>query len=281
MKTFLKLAGRFIRRHWVLAVFFIIVIGLIMTPYKLERMFVYYPTSHIRADPGALGLAYQDLRLVTADNVTIHGWFIPHEGADGTILVFHGNAGNIGDRLSLIDLLHDLGVNVLIISYRGYGKSEGAPFEAGLYRDARAAYDWWAHNRQPLGEKLIIMGESLGGAVAVNLAADVSPAGIILQSTFSSGWDMAKTMMPLGLLQPLLNIRFDSAAKIGGIDGPKLFIHGDRDNIVPLRLGRKLYELALPPKYFYLVPQAGHNDLMYVAGDRYFLRLKEFLATIE
>jgi uncharacterized protein len=279
MKPFVIRLGQFVLRHRVAAVFFIFMIGLIMVPYKLERMFVYYPTRHIRADPGTLGFDYKDVNLVTSDKVNIHGWFIPYEEADITILVFHGNAGNIGDRVSLIDLLHNLGVNVLIIDYRGYGRSEGAPFEAGLYRDARAAYDWWLDRRQS-GEKLVIMGKSLGGAVAVRLADDVSPAGIILQSSFSSGWDMAKTMMPLGLLQLFLNIRFDSAGIIGDIGCPKLFIHGDHDLVVPLRLGIKLYEQASPPKSFYLVPNAGHNDLINVAGAGYVARLKEFLSTI-
>jgi fermentation-respiration switch protein FrsA (DUF1100 family) len=214
------------------------------------------------------------------DKVKLHGWFIPNEGARRTILILHGNGGNIEHRLSWISWLHNLGVHVFIFDYRGYGKSEGKPFEAGLYRDAQAAYDWWLRERQPKGEKLILLGESLGGAVAVNLAARVDPAGLILQSTFTSAWDMAKTMLPIGLLQPLINVHYDSAGAIGRIRCPKLFIHGTRDDIVPFRLGRKLYNLAPPPKSFYEVPDANHNDLVNVAGEEYFHRLRAFIASI-
>jgi fermentation-respiration switch protein FrsA (DUF1100 family) len=177
-------------------------------------------------------------------------------------------------------MLHELNCHVFIIDYRGYGKSEGSPFEEGLYRDARAAYQWWVRERSASGESLVLMGESLGGSVAVDLAARVNPSGLILQSTFTSAWDMAKTMFPLGLLQPFTSVRFDSIAKLGKIRCPKLVIHGDRDEIVPFRLGRKLYDAALPPKSFYQVPGAGHNDLISAAGPEYLNRLKDFLSQL-
>lgn len=270
----------FIGRRWILIALLIFVSGMAMTPYKLERMFVYFPTRQVQGNPGMLGFNYQDVFLTTADDVKLHGWFIPCEKADRTLLIFHGNAGNIGDRLPWIELLHDLGAHILIIDYRGYGKSEGKPFEAGLYRDAQAAYDWWARDRQAHGEKLILFGESLGGAVAVNLASKVSPAGLILQSTFTSGWDMAKTMFPIGLLQPLLNVHFDSAKAITEVQCPKLLIHGTQDEVVPFDLGKKLFELAPPPKTFYPVPGAGHNDLVEIAGAEYMRQLQMFLLAI-
>ena len=121
------------------------------------------------------------------------------------------------------------------------------------------------------------MGESLGGVVAVDLAARAPVAGLILQSTFTTAWDMAKTLLPVGLLQPLAGVHFDSAGKIAGIACPKLFIHGDRDEIVPFRLGQKLYELAPPPKDFYRVRGASHNDLPWVAGPEYVTRIRAFL----
>lgn len=270
----------FIGRRWILIAFLIFMAGMVMTPYRLERMFVYFPTREVQGNPGMLGLDYQDVFLTTADAVKLHGWFIPYEKADRTLLIFHGNAGNIGDRLAWIDVLHDLGAHILIIDYRGYGKSEGKPFEAGLYRDAQAAYDWWAGDRQAHGESLILLGESLGGAVAVNLAAKVSPAGLILQSTFTSAWDMAKTMFPVGLLQPLLNVHFDSAKTIAAVRCPTLLIHGLQDEIVPFRMGKKLFELAPARKTFYRVPDAGHNDLVEIAGAEYLRQLQMFLSGI-
>jgi fermentation-respiration switch protein FrsA (DUF1100 family) len=280
MKRFWKSAAGFIRRHWPLSALLALAVGYLMVPHKLEQLFVYYPTRQVSENPALVGLSYQDVYLVTDDHVRLHGWFIPCADADNTLLIFHGNAGNIGDRLSWIELLHNLDVHVFIIDYRGYGKSEGAPFERGLYSDAHAAYDWWAHERQSNGEKLIIMEESLGGAVAVHLAARVFPAGLIIQSSFTSAWDMAKTMLPIGLLQPLINVHFDSAKEISRVTCPKLVIHGARDEIVPFRLGKRLYELALPPKSLYVVPEAGHNDLLWMAGPEYSRRLRIFLSGI-
>jgi hypothetical protein len=251
-----------------------------MTPYSLERFFVYFPTRQLRYDPNAVGLDFEDIGLITQDQVRLHGWFVPCDGATGTVLILHGNGGNIGDRVSWLKMLHDLGVNVFIIDYRGYGKSEGKPFEKGLYRDARTAYDWWAAERRPRGERLILFGESLGGAVAVNLAAGVAPSGLVVQSTFTSARDMARTMFPVGMLQPLLNINFNSASLIAQITCPKLFIHGKRDEIVPFGLGEELFKLAPPPKSFYAVPEAGHNDLPLIAGSEYVRQLKIFLSGI-
>ncbi len=270
----------FAGRHWPLTVLLLLVAVVTMIPHLLERLFVYYPYKDLVGNPSHVGLEYRDLALVAEDGVRLHGWFVPAPGATRTLLIFHGNAGNISHRLEWIRMLHDLGCHVLIVDYRGYGKSEGSPFEEGLYRDARAAHVWWARERSGAGESLVIMGESLGGSVAVDLAAQTNPAGLILQSTFSSAWDMAKTMLPLGVLQPLTSIHFDSVSKMSRIRCPKLVIHGDRDEIVPFRLGRKLYDAAPPPKWFYKVPGAGHNDLVSAAGAEYTRHLHDFLSQL-
>ena len=280
MRERLKIVGRHIGRHWILAGFVIFAVGFAMAPHALERLFVYYPSRQLSADPGSVGLGFQDIAVVAEDNVKLHGWFVPTEGANRTMIIFHGNGGNIGDRMSWVRLLHDLGVHVFIFDYRGYGKSEGKPFEEGLYRDARAVYHWWARERQPRGEKLIIVGESLGGAVAVHLAARVPAAALILQSTFTSARDMAKTMFPIGLLLPLTGVRFNSETEVAAIACPKLIIHGTRDEIVPFRLGQRLYDVAPHPKSFYPVPEAGHNDLVWIAGTDYSRQLTAFLSPI-
>jgi len=272
----LKTVALFILKHptvW----FFPGIILLAMTTNILERWFVYYPMTRMDSDPSRIGLSYQDVNATTEDGIRIHGWFVPRQSARITVLILHGNAGNISHRLGWIQLLHELEAHVMIIDYRGYGRSEGKPFEKGLYRDARAAYEWWARERASDHSKLVLIGESLGGAVAVDLAAAVPVDGIVLQSTFTTAWDMAKTLMPVGLLQPLTGARFDSAGKIRKIRCPKLFIHGNRDEIVPFRLGRRLYEEAPPPKEFYEVAGAGHNDLLWVAGPEYPTRLRNFL----
>jgi uncharacterized protein len=268
---------RFLRKHWILATALLLGAVCCMTPHSLERLFVYFPERLLEGDPGTIGLAFQELRLTTTDGISLHGWFVPHAEANVTILLLHGNGGNISHRLPWTEIIHGLKAHVMLFDYRGYGRSAGRPFEQGLYRDAAAAYNWWARERAPRGERLVLFGESLGGAVAVDLAARTQPAGLILQSTFTSARDMARTMMPLGLLQPLAGVYFDSATKIGGVKCPKLFIHGSRDPIVPIRLGRGLFERAPEPKSFYEVPGAGHNDLPWEAGPEYQTRLRLFL----
>src|SRR5262245_28623270 len=275
-----KAAGRFLTRHWLFTGLLLFAIIVSMTPGALERFFVYYPTKDVDASPSMVGLDYEDVFLVTEDRVRLHGWFVPHPKSRSTLLVVHGNAWNISHRVHWIKMLHEAAGHVLIIDYRGYGKSEGQPFEEGLYRDARAAYGWWTRERSASGEKLVLIGESIGGSVAVDLASRAPVTGLILQSPFTTAWDMAKTILPIGLLQPIARVHFDSATKIAGIRCPKLIIHGNRDEIVPFRLGKKLYDLAQPPKQFYEVPGAGHNDLPWVAGGDYIAHLRDFLQSL-
>ncbi len=280
MPASLRRTGRFVLRHWPLTVIVIAVIVVTMNPQILERRFVYYPSREVVGDPSVIGLAYQDVFLTTTDGIRLHGWYVPHAEADTTLLIFHGNAGNIGHRLAWIEMLHRLRVGVWIFDYRGYGKSEGKPFEKGVYRDAEAAYQWWHRGPGASGQKIVLVGESLGGAVAVHLASKAAVDGLVLQSTFTSARDMAKTIFFLGLLQPLVGVHFDSAAIIGSIRCPKLIIHGDRDEIVPYWMGRKLFDLASEPKQFYEVAGAGHNDLIWTGGAEYIKRLGDFLKTL-
>jgi fermentation-respiration switch protein FrsA (DUF1100 family) len=275
-----KTAVRFALRHWLLVLFLGGGVLLVMTTNVLERWLIYFPTRDLAGDPSQLGLSYLDIRASAQDGVALHGWFIPQPGARHTLLIFHGNAGNISHRLPWLRMLHELGAHVMILDYRGYGRSQGRPSEKGLYLDARAAYDWWVRERAADKSRLVLVGESLGGAICVDLAAAVPVDGMILQSTFTNARDMAKILFPLGLLRPLAGIRFDSAAKIGNIRCPKLFIHGDRDEIVPFRLGRDLYDMAPSPKEFFEVPGAGHNDLLWTAGPAYTKRLRDFLSRI-
>ncbi len=277
---FLRALSGFFRRHWLIPAFLALVALLASSTDVFERYIVYFPIRELAGCPADLGMQYRDAIFAAEDGVRLHGWFVPRPGARHTFLILHGNGGNISHRLGWMCVLHDLGAHVLIFDYRGYGKSQGRPAEKGLYRDALAAYRWWS-NECPEGQgALVLVGESLGGAVAVHLAANVQVEGLILQSTFTSAWDMAKTILPLGLLQPLTVIRFDSASAIARVRCPKLFIHGTRDDIVPFRLGRRLYELAPPPKEFYEVRGAGHNDVIEIAGMEYAKRIKSFLSSL-
>jgi hypothetical protein len=194
----------------------------------------------------------------TSDHVRISGWLVKNPSAKSTLLFFHGNAGNIGDRLGKIGLFHGIGLNVLIVDYRGYGKSGGYPTEAGIYKDALAAYDYLSQREDLKGRPIIGYGASLGGAVAVDLASKRPLACLIVDSTFSSAVDMAKRIYPF-VPSFLVRTKFDSVTKIRNIMIPKLFIHSIEDTTVPITLGRKLYDAAPGPKQFIEI-RGDHND---------------------
>ena len=252
----------------------IIVLFIVLVRY-LESTSIFYPDKILTATPQALGLAYEDVFIQTEDQVIIHGWLIRSPTAKSTLIFFHGNAGNIGDRLEKIDFFHALGLNMLIIDYRGYGKSEGNPTEQGIYKDATAAYDYLTSRSDMRGQKYISYGDSLGGAVAVDLAAKRAIACLIVDSTFSSAADMAKKIYPF-VPSFLIQTKMDSMGKIRSITVPKLFIHSVEDEIVPFALGKKLYDAAPDPKQFIEIVGT-HNDGHVYDQDKIKSRMTAFL----
>jgi len=224
----------------------------------LERTSVFYPDRMLAATPQELGFPYEDVFIQTQDHVVIHGWLVKSSAAQSTLIFFHGNAGNIGDRLGKIDLFHKMGLNVLIVDYRGYGKSEGTPTEEGIYYDATAAYDYLAGRGDMTGQNFISYGASLGGAVAVDLAAKRTVSCLVVDSTFSSAADMAKRIYPF-IPSFFIQTKMDSIGKIKNISVPKLFIHSAEDQIVPFALGKKLFDAAPEPKEFIEI-SGDHND---------------------
>ncbi len=169
-----------------------------------------------------------------------------------------------------------LPVNVFIVDYRGYGKSEGKPSEQGLYLDARAAWDYLVNDRRVAPRDIVILGKSLGGAPAIDLASQVEPGGLIVQSSFTSAADMAATILPF-LPRLFLHTRMDSISKITRVHCPKLFIHSRADEVVPFELGRRLFEAAPDPKEFYEVIGSPHNSTYIVGGKAYFEAVRRFL----
>lgn len=254
----------------------------------LEERLIYFPSRHPDGwwDTVALGretgCAIEDRSFAAADGVRLHGWWcVPRPNAAPTaamtLLWFHGNAGNLSHRADMLARLLALPVRVLIVDYRGYGRSEGRPDEAGLYADARGA---WAELTGPLGvppERVVILGKSLGGAVAVALAAEVRPAGLVVQSSFTSARDMAARVFPF-VPAALLRTRLDSASRIGAVRCPKLFVHGTADEVVPYELGHRLFAAAAEPKQWLDVPGAHHNDVYLVGGKPYVEALRAFVA---
>lgn len=253
--------------------------GLCLSLFLFQSRLVFLPSRALSATPERIGLQYEDVWLRTDDGVRIHGWFLPHAEPRGTLLFFHGNAGNISHRLESMELFHQLGLNTLIVDYHGYGNSEGSPGEAETYLDADAA---WRHLTEARGipaGRIVLFGRSLGAGVAAWLAARAEPAGLILESAFASVPDMAATVYPIFPVRLLARIRYDAEAALGKVRAPVLVIHSAGDEIVPIAQGRRLFAAAGEPKRF-LEIRGGHNDGFLVSRDAYVAGLHEFLQEI-
>ena len=246
----------------------------------IENALIFFPTKALHATPAYISLHYEDVTIATTDGQQLHGWWVPTDNATAVVALFHGNAGNISDRVHLVQLLHGLRVTTFLFDYRGYGNSTGDPSEAGMYEDARSAVSWLLNERQVPVEKLILFGRSLGGAAAIEAASTISPAGVILEGAFTSARDMARTM-PLGfLLQYFLRTRLDNLDKIASLTAPLLCMHGTRDTVVPYELGERLYQQAPEPKQWYPVQGADHNDTQQIGGAGYANALKDFIRQV-
>lgn len=226
----------------------------------IERRTIFFPAKEFDYTPAALKLEYEEVNFRTKDNIEINAWFVPARGASFTVLFAHGNAGNISHRVEKIDFFHELGLNVLIFDYRGYGKSKGTPSEKGLYKDVQAAYDYLL-SRKIDPENIIGYGESIGGAVIIDLASRNKLAALISDSAPSSAKDMVRIIYPF-FPYWLFSVRMDSLGKIKSVTYPKLFIHSVNDEIVPFKLGKKLFEEAPVPKEFLQV-HGGHNSAFF------------------
>jgi fermentation-respiration switch protein FrsA (DUF1100 family) len=231
------------------------------------------------ADPSAIGLTFEDVHFAAADDVQLHGWLVHAASPRGTLLFFHGNAGNISHRMDSIRDFTGLGLDVFIFDYRGYGRSEGRPSERGTYRDADAAWRWLTDVRGLDSERIVLFGRSLGGAVAADLAARVRARGLILESTFTSVPDRGSELYPFLPVRLLSRFHYDTLSKMGRLDMPVLVVHSPGDEIIPFQHGVKLFEAAREPKEF-LEIQGSHNDGYSTSRDSYTQGLGRFLGSI-
>jgi len=243
---------------------------------KIENFFVFFPQKAFDFAPESFGLAYKEAAFTTEDATALHGWFFPGEKDRPVLLHFHGNAGNISHRLDLAQMFLRQGFSVFLFDYRGFGKSQGRPSEQGLYKDGMAAYDTLVKKWGILPGNIVLHGHSIGAAVAIEVALTKSVRAVILESAFTSTKDMAKTIPLFFLLSPLLPANYNNLEKVARLRIPKLFVHGDRDDIVSFSMGQKLFEAAVEPKFFYSVKDAGHNDVFIVGGKKYFQTFAEF-----
>jgi len=238
---------------------------------------VYFPIRTLSTDPSSIGLRFEDVYLETEDGVTLHGWFIPHDGARGVILFCHGNAGNISHRLDSIRVFHRLGLDVFIFDYRGYGQSEGRPTERGTYEDAEAAWRYLIEEHQVLPSEVIVFGRSIGGAVGAWLAQNHKPRLLILESTFTSLRDVAAKLYPFFPVKRLLRFEYSTVEYLGGVNCPVLIIHSRNDEIMPFTQGQQLFEVAREPKTF-LEISGTHNEGFITSGRDYEEGLDAFLS---
>lgn len=273
MTTLLALAG------FLLALY----AGVALFLWAAQPRLVYYPafpTRELVRTPAHAGLDHEDVRLQADDGIALHGWYVPGPRPEApVVLFFHGNAGNIGERLDTLRLLHDAGAATLIIDYRGYGRSEGRPDEAGTYRDADAAWRWLRHSREVASRDIVILGRSLGGPIAAHLAARTRPAGLILESTFTSLPDLAADHYPWMPVRLLTRYRYDTRAYLADVTCPVLVIHGRDDDLVPFAHAERLAAVR-PPVVDLVALDGGHDGAFLVSGRFYRDTLAAFLRRV-
>jgi fermentation-respiration switch protein FrsA (DUF1100 family) len=240
-----------------------------------------YPMGYWNAR--SYGLTVEDVFLTAADGTKLHGWWVPGQEDAPTMLFFHANAGNITHRIDNLLRWQKRGLNTFILDYRGYGRSEGTPHEAGLYQDAEAAYAYVCETRGIAPQQVVLFGRSLGGAIALYVASIQPAAGVIVESTFTSLQDLSALFFP-GMDASLFQGQYESLSRTKNLTMPLLVVHGTRDDLVPVDQGKRLFE-AHPgrigkQKQLYLIEDAGHNDTYYVGGEKYFETLERFIRQV-
>ncbi len=250
----------------------------------MEPRMTYFPSRILETTPSSLGWRFEELRLEASDGVGLHGWFIPRPaeaiGPPFTVLFLHGNAGNISHRLEKLAILRGLGANVLILDYRGYGRSAGRPGEQGLYRDARAAYDHLIVRRRVDPRRVVLYGESLGAAVAVHLGSEVEVGALVLEEAFTSAAEVGQTMFPFLPMRLLVGHRYDSLRAMGRLRAPTLVLHSRDDEYFPLRHAERLVAAAGSNARL-VVLRGGHNEAFRVSEPSYRRALQVFFAERE
>ena len=263
---------------WAVAVY----AGLVLYLYAFQERFIYFPdlpSRQVTATPADIGLAFEAVRLGTADGETLAGWYIPAPAARGTLLYLHGNGGNIGHRLDPIAVFHRLGLNILIIDYRGYGASTGKPGEEGTYLDALAAWDYLIQEKRHLPQRIVLFGESLGGSIAAWLAARQTPAGLVLYASFTSVPELAQALYPIFPASLLARYRYDTRAALASVHCPLLILHSPEDEIVPFSHGQALLAAAREPKRLVEL-RGGHNDALLLSREVYSQAVGAFLQEV-
>lgn len=267
--------------NWLIILLTLYVLFALLLRWREPHM-LYYPDRSIEQTPASLGWKFDDITLTASDGVRINGWFIPTPLPTSahpplTLLFFHGNAGNISDRLDKLGEFRSLGADVFIIDYRGYGRSDGTPDEQGTYRDAQAAYEYLTKQRRIGPRRIVVYGESLGSAIAVDLAAKQPAGGVIIEEPFTSVGDVGQKLFPFMPVRLLVRNKYDTLSKIASINAPLLIFHSPEDEVIPFLHGQRLFAAAREPKTFVEL-HGPHNDAFLASAAAYRNGLQQFLA---
>lgn len=245
--------------------------------------YVFLAKKGVSATPARDSLSYQEIWFPSRDGVQLNAWFVPGKPERPLVLFFHGNAGNLSDNLEYLKLLHGQGFPIFIFDYRGYGRSQGAPRrENDLYQDARGALSYlegqgWQH------EKMIFFGQSLGAAVALQMALESPPAGLVMESSFTSMDEIVQYLAPLAYYTVGwwgIDLPFDNLAKINQVMVPLLLIHGDKDTVVPVEMGRRLFARGGAPKMLHIISEGGHCNVFTQDSSAYLAAWSNYLESL-
>lgn len=230
----------------------------VLLVYFGQARLVYFPEKQLSNTPGAIGLAYANVSIPVSDGETLHGWWMPVPDAKGAVLFFHGNAGNISHRINYLMMFKRLGYSTLLFDYRGYGQSSGTPSESGMYQDALAAWQYLTATQNIAPARIVLFGESLGGAVASWLAAREKPGLLVLASAFTSVPELGAEIYPFLPVRWISRFEYNTLASLQAVSCPVFIAHSPEDDIVPFRHGQRLFQAAPEPKQF-LMLEGSHN----------------------
>lgn len=252
----------------ILSIIVAVYIGLSILLFLMQSRVLYQPSLRYDYDPADYGLKYEALTLTTRDGVSLAAWFVPAESAERTVLFCHGNAGNISHRLDTLKMFHELGLNCLIVDYRGYGKSTGRPTEMGTKIDILAGFQWLIEKKGVRPEAIILFGRSLGGSIAAMIAKDVNPGALVLESTFTSFDDVGVFYYPWLPMRLFSRFDYNTREAVRQVTCPVLIIHSPDDEIIPYKFGQQIFAAANEPKKFSEL-KGTHNEGFYENADLY------------
>ena len=250
-------------------------VGLLILRGCQSQMF-YHPDKSLAVTPADVGLAFEPVTLTTSDEVALAAWFVPGDSEQAVLLLCHGNAGNIGNRVGWVKLMNAMGFSVLAFDYRGYGLSGGKPNEVGTYRDAEAAWTYLVEQRGVDPSRIVLVGRSMGGAIATHLATERPAAALILEAAFTSYPDIAQDKAGIFPVRWMAAFDYSTIESLAAVQCPVLIMHSPADTVVGYHHGEALFEAANPPKTF-LELTGGHNDAFVRSGDAYTHGIRAFV----